>query len=1182
MDLTQTFFEVQTFEAGIPVSRKASGNELTFTTDDVIKGTSSDDPADPGGNFDGTQTWRNFLNQQTASVGFNPTGDDFIIQNFAQGGNISLRVRDGTERLLTQDYGVTIPTTGAIRVPVGTTGEEPSPVDGQIRYDSSTNRFRGVVNGSWEDLASGDAISDVDGDTQIQVEETADEDIIRFDLGDNVTGFPAQPNALIFSSGQFTLALPTADVVATAGGAISITSGAGNTTGDGGNYLLNTGDGGASGDAGDIRLKAGDGGASAGDGGCIWIEAGEDTGGVGTTGNVFINTQTGAGAQAGSVITTGIPGLVAIYGVNVTGNLQAGNVDVWGGYSFGSGGGSVGGHVQIFGGGAGGGGETGGDVRLFGGEGDNFGGRVEILGGDVTTTGAGADVFITGGESPNSTPGGVVIEGRDATAVNSAGGRVEITGGNSGATSGVGGPITLTAGFGFGGGGLLTLKGGSGNDQSDGGAVDLLSGGGGGGGGSPGAGGIITILGGESRGITDGPAINITAGLAVSTGDGGALSLTGGLAGAAGGVGGAVVITGGDARSNDDGGDIVLSPGAGTGSGFDGAIEIPQTTAPQSATDRLYNIAGALTWNGIDLTVSVVALNDLSDVIITGPGNGDTFFFDGSDWVNTDRIIFTAGTEPQISFFDGTAGFGSVSMNDPNEISIKSGVSLNFKSTSAGAEIYGGGVIRLNFRSNSQEQSTFFAPVGAGNDALIRLEDGDVEYGHILKEGSGEFTIRNDEAGASLQLQVRNVADTFYETGIVIVSDADVQLFFNNIEMAHTVIVGSGGFEVNNTVTGGGFERVLTTADLGGVADPLTLGQIILTDTTGLDLVDNDNAFNIGTLAGQHLAFDTSNVQSKSSASTTGTLRLNVLGGNIVIGNSTFRVDMEGTAPVALDNNTNALNLGSPGAAHLAFGPAQIQAKNTGTAAAAISINSLGGNLSIGAQSGTGTVLLYDDGNLVAQTTDSGFDVLAALFDIDNSGSTAATGLRARNSEGGFEIRVDGDDTEFFQTASNAAQEDLLLKFFNDGRTEFFFNGIIEADTQLHNTDYQTSGMRVKNHQGDMVDVGFNLMPVIELDTNTTLNETHVSQMLHRDNTGAVLYTLPSGTTGAIPPVGALIMVTNENATGAHTITAAGTLRWLEGTGTPTTGTRTLAEGGVASCYHYSDTEWWIWGIGIS
>ena len=46
-----------------------------------------------------------------------------------------------------------IPGTGSILLPDGTTGQRPgSPVNGMVRYNTSTNKFEGYENGTWQDL----------------------------------------------------------------------------------------------------------------------------------------------------------------------------------------------------------------------------------------------------------------------------------------------------------------------------------------------------------------------------------------------------------------------------------------------------------------------------------------------------------------------------------------------------------------------------------------------------------------------------------------------------------------------------------------------------------------------------------------------------------------------------------------------------------------------------------------------------------------------------------------------------------------------------------------------------------------------------------------------------------------------------------------------------------------------
>ncbi|MCR9290971.1 MAG: hypothetical protein NXI23_26680, partial [Bacteroidetes bacterium] len=55
-----------------------------------------------------------------------------------------------------------------------------SPATGLLVFDTTTGSFW-FYNGSWIDLSS--SLSDADNDTKVQVEESGDEDKIRFDMG---------------------------------------------------------------------------------------------------------------------------------------------------------------------------------------------------------------------------------------------------------------------------------------------------------------------------------------------------------------------------------------------------------------------------------------------------------------------------------------------------------------------------------------------------------------------------------------------------------------------------------------------------------------------------------------------------------------------------------------------------------------------------------------------------------------------------------------------------------------------------------------------------------------------------------------------------------------------------------------------------------------------------------------
>ena len=226
------------------------------------------------------------------------------------------------------------------------------------------------------------------------------------------------------------------------GGAVNVLGGASvATTGDGGAVSIKSGAGFFQGKGGDILVEVGEGGAA----------------GPGTSGNLFINTLTGANAAAGLQVP--LPGLVSIYGIGRSGEGPAGNLELWGGYANGTGGGSIGGDAIMWGGGQGGGTGVGGNARLIGGESDNNPGFVEIKGGTATVDGQGGQVKILGGPgfATNRSGGLVTITGGLGIGTGS-GQRVDIKGGLSGSgATGSGGNLQF-----FGGSAVLTN--GSGGD----------------------------------------------------------------------------------------------------------------------------------------------------------------------------------------------------------------------------------------------------------------------------------------------------------------------------------------------------------------------------------------------------------------------------------------------------------------------------------------------------------------------------------------------------------------------------------------------------------------------------------------------------------------------------------------------------------------------------------------------
>jgi hypothetical protein len=84
--------------------------------------------------------------------------------------------------------------------------------------------------------------------------------------------------------------------------------------------------------------------------------------------------------------------------------------------------------------------------------------------------------------------------------------------------------------------------------------------------------------------------------------------------------------------------------------------------------------------------------------------------------------------------------------------------------------------------------------------------------------------------------------------------------------------------------------------------------------------------------------------------------------------------------------------------------------------------------------------------------------------------------------------------------------------------------------------------------------------------------------IFHASGAGAATYTLPSN--ASVPyPVGTVISFVNMSATSISLAITTDTLTWAQGGGT---GTRTLAQYGVANCLKITSTQWLLTGTNIT
>lgn len=127
---------------------------------------------------------------------------------------------------------------------------------------------------------------------------------------------------------------------------------------------------------------------------------------------------------------------------------------------------------------------------------------------------------------------------------------------------------------------------------------------------------------------------------------------------------------------------------------------------------------------------------------------------------------------------------------------------------------------------------------------------------------------------------------------------------------------------------------------------------------------------------------------------------LNMDGNNIVSLGGMASLNLTGSTAVDLTNGSQVFNVGATTGQHLAMDGNEVQSKSDATTAAAMSINRLGGNLNLGAQSGTGTVILFKDAAQKVDVTDAGIDLRGSLSNDPGAGGSQDTLLELSSSSG--------------------------------------------------------------------------------------------------------------------------------------------------------------------------------------
>lgn len=293
-----------------------------------------------------------------------------------------------------------------------------------------------------------DQLVDADADTRVTVENSADEDTVRIDLGPSPTGYATtKTNALVLSNAGLSVDLSdTATGLDQAGAPISVVAGNGAVTnGNGGDITLTPGLGAGSGATGDLRLTRGQ------------VLTLDGTAAVPTY-SFISDTDSGLYRQPGGTIAVAKDSLdmITLVGTGIRLDAQPGSV-------------AVGGTIWL----ASGNGDTtfaGGDINLdsgFSGSGSTVAGNISLFAGNIPPTTTQAALAQIGG---NLTLRAGVIRSTNA---GSTPGQTIVLGGDN-ILAGPAGPVDIRGGVALvGNGGDVLLRGGRGSSGPNDGSITI-------------------------------------------------------------------------------------------------------------------------------------------------------------------------------------------------------------------------------------------------------------------------------------------------------------------------------------------------------------------------------------------------------------------------------------------------------------------------------------------------------------------------------------------------------------------------------------------------------------------------------------------------------------------------------------------------------------------------------------
>ncbi len=362
--------------------------------------------------------------------------------------------------------------------------------------------------------------------------------------------------------------------------------------------------------------------------------------------------------------------------------------------------------------------------------------------------------------------------------------------------------------------------------------------------------------------------------------------------------------------------------------------------------------------------------------------------------------------------------------------------------------------------------------------------------------------------------------------------------------------------------------RVFYPLVVAGVFDNITISgnDITSTNTNGPININPDG---------------TGTVELQATTNVSGSL--DVTGNMTVDTNSTLLglVQCRSTSSADLADGFSSLSCGGlVTSSHMEFDSNTIQSKANATTADLLNLNQFGGSVLVGPQSGAGSVILYDNGSIMVETSSGGMNVRGSsdntvTIDLDNT-SGARRASFAYNTSDTLDItnHVVGGGLELAVTDTGPSEESVLTAAAG-GAVNLHFNGVSQVRTQDHNTGSAVTGVEVEHVNGGFHSVGI-LDHTFDSVGSATIDNTVVDRVVRITAASSTI----TFAQDADIPEGGSGWILNESSTSATLSQGSGvTITWFDGGGVaPPTGDRTLDRAGSCRWFKLGFSDYYIVG----